>query len=237
MPISARIGIRLDRFEALVRGYLATATFLNAAERAHLAFAGKLLTLECGIRFLTDYLQGDVYFKISRPGHNLDRCRNQFAFVRAIEDNLKPWRTSSPGTPEFVVCQCQSRLARIVSITAATARRLFPEWDKRQSAFTLAASCCQWYSNWHEHFRVPASDASSLLRQQIAPKLRNVHLDADDLPAAFEQAESRGVRGGAICDYPHLVAARKAGAKRFHTLNLSDFLSFHRPGDPEILSP
>jgi predicted nucleic acid-binding protein len=86
-------------------------------------------------------------------------------------------------------------------------------------------------------FRVPASDAASLLRQQVAPKLRNVQLDADDLLAAFEQAEARGVRGGAIYDYLHLVAARKAGAKRFYTLNLSDFLSFHRPGDPEILSP
>ena len=86
-------------------------------------------------------------------------------------------------------------------------------------------------------FRVPASDAASLLRQQVAPKLRNVHLDADELLAAFDQAEARGVRGGAIYDYLHLVAARKAGAKRFHTLNLSDFLSFHRPGDPEILSP
>jgi Phosphotransferase enzyme family len=87
-PDPANIGVRLDRFEALVKGYLSTATFLNEAERANLAFAGKLLTLECGIRFLTDYLQGDVYFKINRPAHNLDRCRNQFAFVKAIEDNM-----------------------------------------------------------------------------------------------------------------------------------------------------
>lgn len=88
-PDPANIGIRLDRFEALVAGYLSTATFLNEAERANLAFSGKLLTLECGIRFLTDYLDGDVYFKINRPAHNLDRCRNQFAFVKAIEDNMK----------------------------------------------------------------------------------------------------------------------------------------------------
>ncbi len=87
-PDVKHIGIRLDRFEALVQGYLSTATFLNAAERAHLAFSGKLLTLECGIRFLTDHLDGDTYFKIKRPGHNLDRCRNQFAFVSAIEENL-----------------------------------------------------------------------------------------------------------------------------------------------------
>ena len=88
-PDVKNIGIRLDRFESLVRGYLSTATFLNATERAHLAFSGKLLTLECGIRFLTDHLGGDTYFKIKRPGHNLDRCRNQFAFVRAIEENMR----------------------------------------------------------------------------------------------------------------------------------------------------
>jgi Ser/Thr protein kinase RdoA (MazF antagonist) len=82
------VGVRLDRFEALVRGYLSTATFLNDAEISHLAFSGKLLTLECGIRFLTDHLAGDTYFKIKRPGHNIDRCRNQFAFVRAIEGKL-----------------------------------------------------------------------------------------------------------------------------------------------------
>ena len=87
-PDPANIGVRLDRFEALVKGYLSTATFLNEHELANLAFAGKLLTLECGIRFLTDYLSGDVYFKISRPSHNIDRCRNQFAFVKAIEDKL-----------------------------------------------------------------------------------------------------------------------------------------------------
>ncbi len=87
-PDVAHIGVRLDRFEALVSGYLSTATFLNEAERDNLAFSGKLLTLECGIRFLTDHLNGDTYFKIKRPGHNLDRCRNQFAFVRALEENM-----------------------------------------------------------------------------------------------------------------------------------------------------
>ncbi len=83
-----KIGVRLDRFEALVKGYLSSATFLNEAELAHLAFSGKLITLELGIRFLTDYLTGDTYFKTSRPGHNLDRCRNQFAFVTALEENM-----------------------------------------------------------------------------------------------------------------------------------------------------
>jgi Ser/Thr protein kinase RdoA (MazF antagonist) len=85
----AKLDVRMDRFEALVRGYLSVASsFLTDAEMAHLAFSGKLLTLECGMRFLTDYLQGDVYFKIKHPTHNLDRCRNQFAFVAAIEGKL-----------------------------------------------------------------------------------------------------------------------------------------------------
>ncbi len=103
---SAKIGIRLDRFEALVRGYLSTATFLNPAEIEHLAFSGKLLTFECGIRFLTDFLQGDTYFKTTRPGHNLDRCRNQFAFVSVIESHLPQMddivarcHRDSPGQP------------------------------------------------------------------------------------------------------------------------------------------
>ena len=87
-PDLDRISVRLDRFEALVRGYLTTAVFLNQIEVANLAFSGKLLTLECGIRFLTDYLAGDVYFKIKRPEHNLDRCRNQFALVRALENSM-----------------------------------------------------------------------------------------------------------------------------------------------------
>jgi hypothetical protein len=55
------------------------------AEIEHLAFSGKLITLETGIRFLTDYLEGDVYFKTRRASQNLDRCRTQLALVRSIE--------------------------------------------------------------------------------------------------------------------------------------------------------
>lgn len=86
-------------------------------------------------------------------------------------------------------------------------------------------------------FRVAPSDAAALLRLQVSPKLVSISLTPADLLRAFEEAESRGVRGGAIHDYLHLVAARKAGAKRLYTLNINDFLSFHRPGDPEILAP
>ena len=73
-------------FEALVRGYLSSAAgFLTEDEREHLAFAGKLITFEIGIRFLADFLAGDVYFKVHRDTHNLDRCRTQFRLVESIE--------------------------------------------------------------------------------------------------------------------------------------------------------
>ncbi|MBO5784188.1 MAG: mucin desulfatase, partial [Clostridia bacterium] len=49
------------------------------------AIGSKMMTLECGVRFLTDYLAGDVYFGIHRPDHNLDRCRTQFALVADME--------------------------------------------------------------------------------------------------------------------------------------------------------
>ncbi|MGB6220853.1 PIN domain-containing protein [Haloferula sp.] len=86
-------------------------------------------------------------------------------------------------------------------------------------------------------FRISTSDASSLLRDQLAPKTKPISLTEKALLRAYADAESRGVRGGAIYDYLHLVAAKKAGAEKLMTLNLYDFLSFHRPGDPEIIHP
>ena len=82
----SKVKMQFPMFEALVRGYLSTAGgFLNKAEKQHLAFSGKLITFEIGIRFLADYLAGDVYFKVHREGHNLDRCRTQFKLVECIE--------------------------------------------------------------------------------------------------------------------------------------------------------
>ena len=78
--------MQFPMFEALARGYLTPAGgFLTPAETQHLAFSGKLITFEIGMRFLTDYLEGDTYFKIHRDGHNLDRCRTQFELVESIE--------------------------------------------------------------------------------------------------------------------------------------------------------
>ncbi|MCX7045869.1 MAG: aminoglycoside phosphotransferase family protein [Candidatus Sumerlaeota bacterium] len=82
----SKVVIEMPRFEAILRGYLSSAgAFLNKAERAHLIFAGKLITLIIGARFLTDFLAGDTYFKIHRDGHNLDRSRTQFRIVQLIE--------------------------------------------------------------------------------------------------------------------------------------------------------
>ena len=76
-----------DRFEAIVKGYLAGAgRFLNQTEVDHLLHGGKMITQMIGTRFLTDYLCGDQYFKVHRDGHNLDRCRTQFKLVQSLID-------------------------------------------------------------------------------------------------------------------------------------------------------
>ena len=82
----SKVTMQFPMFEALMRGYLATAAeFLTPAEKKFLPFSGKLITFEIGIRFLTDFLACDVYFKVHREGHNLDRCRTQFKLVESIE--------------------------------------------------------------------------------------------------------------------------------------------------------
>jgi aminoglycoside phosphotransferase (APT) family kinase protein len=82
----SKVTMQFPMFDALVRGYLTAAGgFLTKAEKQYLAFSGKLITFEIGIRFLTDYLAGDTYFKVHRNGQNLDRCRTQFNLVESIE--------------------------------------------------------------------------------------------------------------------------------------------------------
>jgi hypothetical protein len=74
-------------FAAVARGYLEGAgDTLLPAERDLMVTAGKLLTYETGVRFLTDHLGGDAYFRTRRPGHNLDRARTQFALLRSLEE-------------------------------------------------------------------------------------------------------------------------------------------------------
>ena len=77
-----------ENFEAYVRGYLSEFPDITPRERELLPFSAFLLTYECGMRFLTDYLMGDVYFKTAYREHNLVRARNQFALARDIERQM-----------------------------------------------------------------------------------------------------------------------------------------------------
>lgn len=85
----SKVSMDLNLYEKYVRGYLSTAgKSLTAKEIEYLPFSAKLLTFECGMRFLTDYLDGDVYFGTSYPEHNLDRCRTQFKLVADMEQKF-----------------------------------------------------------------------------------------------------------------------------------------------------
>lgn len=77
----------LSLFEAYTRGYFAACIgTMTENEIRTLPMGAKLMTLECGIRFLADYLNGDTYFRTSRERHNLIRCRTQFKLVRDMEE-------------------------------------------------------------------------------------------------------------------------------------------------------
>ena len=81
----ARVRVDARLYAALVRGYLVGArSLLEPVEIALLPLAGPLIALETGIRFLTDHLAGDVYFRIHRPGHNLDRARVQLRLTEQL---------------------------------------------------------------------------------------------------------------------------------------------------------
>lgn len=86
-PDATAVVVSLGRFEALVRGYLGAAAFLTSVEREHLVDGALVITLEQAMRFLTDYLDGDRYYPASRPRHNLDRARSQFALYRSLEQH------------------------------------------------------------------------------------------------------------------------------------------------------
>ena len=80
------IGVQLPLFEGLVEGYLAEAgPILTPTERDLLVFAGKLITYEQAVRFLTDYLDGDRYYRTAYPEHNLARCRAQVKLLDTLE--------------------------------------------------------------------------------------------------------------------------------------------------------
>ncbi len=82
----SKVNFDLSLYETYARGFLeGTGGSLTEAELEYLPWGARLMTLECGMRFLTDYLEGDVYFKTDRPGQNLDRCRTQFKLVSDME--------------------------------------------------------------------------------------------------------------------------------------------------------
>ncbi len=81
-----RVSLDMELFESYVEGFLEGAKGgLTEREIDELIYGAWNMTMECGMRFLTDYLEGDTYFKIARDGHNLDRARNQFALVKDME--------------------------------------------------------------------------------------------------------------------------------------------------------
>ena len=85
----SKVSLSLEYFEAYAKGFLSEAgESLNKCEKDNLAFASLLMTFECGMRFLTDYINGDTYFKTAYPEHNLVRARNQFALVADMEKKM-----------------------------------------------------------------------------------------------------------------------------------------------------
>jgi Ser/Thr protein kinase RdoA (MazF antagonist) len=99
-PVTDKAGIDIDRFTQLARGYAdAVRDLLVPLEWELLAFSARLITFEQGIRFLGDYLNGDIYYKIHRPGQNLDRARTQLKMVAEMEKHM--------GLMESVIGRCR----------------------------------------------------------------------------------------------------------------------------------
>lgn len=88
-PDLSKVNFSLPLFESYTKGFIkACGESMDEKEALSLPIGARLMTLECGMRFLTDYLEGDTYFKITRENHNLDRCRTQFKLVSDME---KQW--------------------------------------------------------------------------------------------------------------------------------------------------
>ena len=84
----SKVSLDMELFEAYTKGFLEGCGGMLGEEEIRLLPEGaKMMTLECGMRFLTDYLQGDTYFKTAYPEHNLDRCRTQFKLVECMEEH------------------------------------------------------------------------------------------------------------------------------------------------------
>ncbi len=89
----SKVSCDMELFELYAKGFIQGCDGrLTDAELDHLATGAIVMTYECGMRFLTDYLEGDSYFKIHRPKHNLDRCRTQFKLVADMSEKMEQMR-------------------------------------------------------------------------------------------------------------------------------------------------
>lgn len=94
-----RVGVRHEHFAALARGYIeGCGKLLTPLERHNLVFAARLITGVIGLRFLTDYLDGDRYFRITHPTHNLERARNQFTLFAALTSQAESLQALIPDS-------------------------------------------------------------------------------------------------------------------------------------------
>ena len=90
----SRVSLDLRLYEAYTKGFVeGCRSVMTERERELLPEGALVMTYECGLRFLTDYLQGDIYFKTGYPTHNLDRCRTQFALLEDMADKLPAMRS------------------------------------------------------------------------------------------------------------------------------------------------
>ena len=83
-----KVWLDLTMYRRFTEGFIPACGMLTEREIETLPLGAKLMTLECGLRFLTDYLDGDRYFSVARPDHNLDRARTQF---KLVEDTERRW--------------------------------------------------------------------------------------------------------------------------------------------------
>ena len=98
----SKVSCDLELFKAYTEGFIkGTEGRLTEDEITLFPLGAKMMTYECGIRFLTDYLQGDVYFKTAYPEHNLVRARNQFALLKDMDAKTKQM--------DAIICECMGK--------------------------------------------------------------------------------------------------------------------------------
>jgi hypothetical protein len=94
----SRIRMDIELYKAFSQGYLSEAkNTLNDVEKEYLAFSPKLITYTMAVRFLTDYLDGDIYYKIHHPNHNIDRARAQLKLVKSMEEQYDEMQRTIKG--------------------------------------------------------------------------------------------------------------------------------------------